>query len=330
MDERHGAVAWQASHYISRTDQVGAGGIIWYNVHLMKCELCHNADACEAIVPEGRSEDDELYVCSACAKAEHDKRQKRSQRTRKVTGLPPGVSMSITEISPEGSDEGCEPPPFIGAIMNAFQDMVSGLENGGGKKERRPNPSKDVLELPAGRIPAEYRIKGGFHLEGLHLLGELDAVKRGLHALGMDIVGIAADGVNEAGHVYTFRYCGSVERAKRVAEDILREEKNARVRLKTELPRVFGDSLCRALAILKNCRLLSPGELFDLLSPMRLAARQKMLDGITLAEIERMMADADLSGSEDKLSQDERDRVDADRADEMNRRFEEVMLDDVL
>ena len=296
----------------------------------MKCELCHNADACEAIVPEGGSEDDELYVCSACARAERDKRQKRSQRTRKVTGLPPGVSMSITEISPgprgEGDSEG--PPPFIGAIMNAFQDMVNGMEKGAGR-ERRPR-SGEMSELPAGRIPSEYRIKGGFHLEGLHLIGELDAVKRGLHALGMELAGIAADGVNEAGHVYALRYAGSAERAKRVAEDLLREEKNARVRLKTELPRVFGDSLCRALAILKNCRLLSPGELFDLLSPMRLAAKQKMLDGITLAEIERMMSDADLSGSEDKMSQEERDRIDADRADEMNRRFEEVMLDDVL
>ena len=296
----------------------------------MKCELCHNADACEAIVPEGGSEDDELYVCSACARAERDKRQKRSQRTRKVTGLPPGVSMSITEISPgpRGEGDGEGPPPFIGAIMNAFQDMVNGMEKGASRERR--SRSGEMSELPAGRIPSEYRIKGGFHLEGLHLIGELDAVKRGLHALGMELAGIAADGVNEAGHVYALRYAGSAERAKRVAEDLLREEKNARVRLKTELPRVFGDSLCRALAILKNCRLLSPGELFDLLSPMRLAAKQKMLDGITLAEIERMMSDADLSGSEDKMSQEERDRIDADRADEMNRRFEEVMLDDVL
>ena len=296
----------------------------------MKCELCHNADACEAIVPEGGSEDDELYVCSACARAERDKRQKRSQRTRKVTGLPPGVSMSITEISPgpRGEGDGEGPPPFIGAIMNAFQDMVNGMEKGAGRERR--SRSGEMSGLPAGRIPSEYRVKGGFHLEGLHLIGELDAVKRGLHALGMELAGIAADGVNEAGHVYAFRYAGSAERAKRVAEDLLREEKNARVRLKTELPRVFGDSLCRALAILKNCRLLSPGELFDLLSPMRLAAKQKMLDGITLAEIERMMSDADLSSSEDKMSQEERDRIDADRADEMNRRFEEVMLDDVL
>ena len=63
---------------------------------------------------------------------------------------------------------------------------------------------------------------------------------------------------------------------------------------------------------------------------MRLAAKQKMLDGITLAEIERMMSDADLSGSEDKMSQEERGGGDAGRAGGMNRRFEEVMLDDVL
>lgn len=294
----------------------------------MKCEICHKDEAREAMVPESGSEDDELYVCPACAKAERERRQKKSQRTRKVTGLPPGVSMSITEISSGGQGgEGDEPPPIIGAIMNAFHDMVSGMEKerASGRKTR-----DEMTELPAGRIPPEFRIKGGFHLEGLHLIGELDAVKRALHALGMDLTGETADGVQETGHVYRLRYRGALDRAKRVAEDLLREEKNARVRLKGELPRVFGDSLCRALAILKNCRLLSPGELFDLLSPMRLAAKERMLDGISLSEIERMMNDADLSCSEDKLSQEERDRADAERADEMNRRFEEVMLDDVL
>jgi hypothetical protein len=94
------------------------------------------------------------------------------------------------------------------------------------------------------------------------------------------------------------------------------------------MPRVFGDSLCRALAILKNCRLLSPGELYDLLSPLRLAAIEGMLDGITLAEIESIAAGLDLSNYEDRLNQEERDRVDAERADEMNRRFEDVVLNE--
>ena len=108
----------------------------------------------------------------------------------------------------------------------------------------------------------------------------------------------------------------------------MREERNARVRLFEELPRVYGDSLCRALAILKNCRLLSQGEYFDLLSPLRLAAKEKMLDGITFAEIERTMAKLDLSGGDAKLEQEERDRVDAERADAANRRFEDVMLNE--
>ena len=95
-----------------------------------------------------------------------------------------------------------------------------------------------------------------------------------------------------------------------------------------ELPRVFGDALCRALAVMKNCRLLSPGECFDLLSPLRLAAQEKMLDGIGLEEIERRLAEADLSSAEDKLEQGERDRIDAERADEMNARFEDVVLNE--
>jgi len=287
----------------------------------MKCELCHRADASTAIVRENEGVEEELYVCADCAKAERLKRQKKSQRTRKLTGLPPGVSMSITEVGGDG-----EPPPFIGAIMNAFQDMVNDMES----KPSEPRQRKDARyhDFPVSRVEPAYRIGGRLHLEGLHLIGELDAVKRALHALEMELVGVTADGVNESGHVYTLRYGGTSEAAKRVMEDLLREERNARVRLFEEMTRVFGDALCRALAILKNCRLLSPGEFFDLLSPLRLAAAEEMLDGIGRDEIEAMLAAVDLSGSEDKLEQNERDRMDAERADEMNRRFEDVVLNE--
>ena len=299
----------------------------------MKCELCHQADAQTAITRGEGDEAEELYVCHACAKAERLKRQKKSQRTRKVTGLPPGMSMSITQISrsPDGeitedSVDGENPPPFIGAIMNAFQDMVSDIEKAQqtAKAEKEPK----YHDFPVPRVDAAYRIGNRLHLEGLHLIGELDAVKRALRALKMDLVGVSADGINETGHVYTLRYSGSSEQAKRVVEDLLREERNARVRLFEELPRVFGDSLCRALAVMKNCRLLSPGEYFDLLSPLRLAAKEEMLDGIDSAEIERRLAEADLTSSEDKLEQAERDRIDAERADEMNARFEDVVLNE--
>ena len=297
----------------------------------MKCELCHNADAETAIVRGEGDAAEELYVCNACAKAERQRRQKKSQRTRKVTGLPPGMSMSITEIrrssdETDGDETGENPPPILGAIMNAFQDMVSDIEKA--TKTAKDEKGPEYHDFPASRVDAAYRIGNRLHLEALHLIGELDAVKRAVHALRMELVGVTADGVHDVGHVYTLRYAGSSEQVKRVVEDLLREERNARVRLFEELPRVFGDSLCRALAILKNCRLLSPGEYFDLLSPLRLAAKEEMLDGITSDEIEKMLPEIDLTSSEDKLEQAERDKVDAERADEMNKRFEDVMLNE--
>ena len=294
----------------------------------MKCELCHNADAQTAIERGEGEAAEELYVCNACAKAERQRRQKKSQRTRKVTGLPPGVSMSITEISgSDGEDgEGANPPPIIGAIMNAFHDMVSDIEKA--QKSAASEKGPEYRDFPLSRVEPAYRIGGRLHLEALHLIGELEAVKRALHALKMDLLGVDVDGIHEAGHVYTVRYSGATEQAKRVVADLLREERNARVRLFEELPRVFGDSLCRALAVMKNCRLLSPGEYFDLLSPLRLAAKEAMLDGIDEAEIERRLLEADLTGAEDSLDQGERDKVDAERADEMNRRFEDVVLNE--
>ena len=249
-------------------------------------------------------------------------------RTRKVTGLPPGMSMSVTELSGDG-DDSAAPPPFFGAIMGALHDMVSDLEKAkdelarAGKKKR-----VKMSEFPVADLEHAYRLRGRLHLEGLHLIGELEAVRRAVRALGCEIAGIDSDGIFDTGHVYAFRYNCPQDRARRIVDAIVVSERNARVRLFEELPRVLGDSVCRALAILKNCRLLSPGELFDLLSPLRLATLEKMLDGMKFADVERMIGAVDLTGFEDRLSQAERDHADAERADEMNKRFEDVVLNE--
>jgi len=298
----------------------GEGDAILIYSKEMKCELCHHNEAEVAISVTRDGGEDELYVCKECARRERVSKQKKSQRTRKVTGLPPGVSMSITEVG--GGDV---PPPIIEALMDAVGGIVGEIEK---HHATQPTQAEKYHTLPCERAEERYRIGSRLHLEGLHLIGEMEAVHRAMRALDMRLQGVEADGVRDAGHVFELQYRGASERAKRVAEDLLAQERNARVRLFEEMPRVFGDSLCRALAILKNCRLLSPGELFDILSPLRLAAYEDMLDGIALDEIRKIAGEIDLGSKEDDMEQAERDRVDAARADEMNARFEDVVLNE--
>lgn len=292
----------------------------------MKCEICNERNAETAITVKKDGADEELYVCRDCARKERVRRQKKSQRTRKATELPPGVSLSVTRIGEEGE----APPPIVEAIMNAMSDFVSDLDKMSRKaasaESHAAEEKPELATFPLSRIPEEFRIDGMIHLEGIHLVGELDAVKRAFKALKVELVGIDADGVRDTGHVYRIRYSGASERAKRIVKDLVAQERNARQRLVSELPRVLGDSLCRALAVLKNCRLLSPGELYDLLSPIRIAAREGYLDGITLDDVRSLACGIDLGSKEDDLSCEDRDRVDAERADEMNRRFEDVVL----
>ena len=288
----------------------------------MKCELCHEKDAETAITVTRGGAEEELYVCAACAKGERVRRQKKSHATRKTSGAGPGVTMSITQIGGGG-----EPPPFLEAIMNAVHGMVNDIETA---EREKKNSAKErrYRRVPVADVPAPYRIRGLLHLEGLFLVGEMDAVRRAANALELRLENVSADGVSDAGHAFSVAHAGTPDRAARFVAALVEQERNARTRLSAEMPRVFGDAVCRALATLKNCRLLSPGELFDLLSPLRLAAIGGFLEGATQKDVERLMADQDLRSKEDGLDQEERDRVDAERADEMNARFADAVLNE--
>ena len=165
----------------------------------MKCEICHQADAATAITRMVDGEEEELYVCHACASSERKARQKKSQRTRKGAGLPPGMSITI-------SGEGGEPPPIIGAILDAVHGMVSDLEQA--QKESKNAKEPDYHDFPSDRVESPFRIGMRLHLEGLNLIGELDAVKRAIHALKMELVGVDADGIVTTGHVFQLKYLG--------------------------------------------------------------------------------------------------------------------------
>ena len=175
-----------------------------------------------------------------------------------------------------------------------------------------------------------------FHLEGLHLIGDLSPVRAGLEAVRMTAQGIDVDGLRNAGHVFRVWNNATlglperklVRRVMNVFADLVQQEIYARQMLVEDSPRIFEDSVMRALAILRSARLLSPWELFDLLSPIRLAANMGRVVGISRDEVISMMAaqakKPDLPPPETIDDERKRDNRDAALADRTNKRFAHV------
>ena len=184
------------------------------------------------------------------------------------------------------------------------------------------------------------RIGALFHLEGLHLIGDLPPVRAALEALRLDAEPLSGDGFNSAGHLFRIsnaamlglRDVDLVERVRRSFLDLVKQELAARKALVRELPRHFEDAITRSLAILKSARLLSEWEFLDLLSPLRLAAQMEFLDDFTAKEADTLISERlDLEDDGEVRSPDEedaRDRRDAKLADRVNARFATVRLND--
>jgi hypothetical protein len=311
----------------------------------MKCEICHSRDAETAIAAEGR-EDDELYVCKECARAEKVRRQKKSQRTRRNGNLPPGVSISVS-----GFGDADSPPPFLEAIMNAVTNAFTGSSgdkndksgrkgrgsgaNGssgkdGNSGEKPSGEEKELFETSVSQVDPAFLLRGALHLEGLHLTGELGEVMDAIDKLGFRLEGLEAEGVIGVGHSYFLMNDGDERKARRVLREILVRERSARGALRDEMRRTYEDAICRSLALLKNCRYLSPGEFVDLLSPLRLAAQDSFLDGIDEQTVETLIDSAELrSGKEEEGEFRENfDEMDGSLADRTNSMFEDVVLSD--
>ncbi len=177
-----------------------------------------------------------------------------------------------------------------------------------------------------------------FHLEGLHLVGDLPPTLNAIDAVRFQYAGIVEDGVTQAAHLFHVRNYATLgvsesdlkERARRLFSDLIEQEYSARKALVDETPRILADSVSRALAVLRSARLLAPGELLDLLSPVRLALTFGFLDGITRAEVTKLMQQQidtpEIPPPENTEEERRIDARDAHLADRMNKRFANVQF----
>lgn len=181
-------------------------------------------------------------------------------------------------------------------------------------------------------------IEGTFHLEALHLIGDLPQALNAFPAIRFESSSVVEDGIRQAAHLFRVGNTATMgvteqellDRAKSLFSDLAMQEVNARRALVEEMPRVIEDAIARSIAVLRHARLLSPGEILDLLSPICLAASMGFIKGITANETRRLMRDQLNAPSlpESHTAEDDRrrDARDARLADRFNKRFQTVSL----
>ena len=183
-------------------------------------------------------------------------------------------------------------------------------------------------------------VQASFHLEGLHIIGDLPPVFSALDALRFNCEGFTADGIVNAAYVfciYNRSTIGMAERdllarVKRVFSDLADQERAARKSLVEEHPVLLADAVERALATLRHARLLSPIEYADLLSPVYLASLMGFIEGASAkklwhtlrSQLEKPMQRPPETFEEERL----RDGRDARFAGKVNAAFANVRLND--
>lgn len=324
----------------------------------MNCEICKKAPAQTAIFVDGgeNGEERELYVCKKCARLEKLKKSKKltSVRTpgagdrgnRGKAGDGNG-SDGETDSSPDGpalqdfsdSNMVAKAVGAVAELMNGISETLGRLEKSKRLGSRGNDDDQDddandktddreAVDVKALKIDRCLIMHNALHLEGLYLIGEIEPVNRAAAALDLELHSDENSTIRSPGHIYSILYRPGHENvAKRFAADLATQEENARYRLfHEELELVFMDASCRALALLKNCRLLSAAEELDMLSSLRLAAQAGIVEGISLRKITKMMEDLNADDDDPSLTTEEREVFDSMRANKINAVFEDVLL----
>lgn len=197
------------------------------------------------------------------------------------------------------------------------------------------HPAYGYLTACPTNVGTGLRVSVMLHLLGLRLTEEIDPVFKALDRLGIAVRGIWGEGSEAAGHLYQLsnqQSLGETEveiiaRLGDVARETARQEQNARLRLVEGKPEVMLDCLARALAILRNARILHSDETLDFLCALRMGLDAGLVTGIEPAVLDYWTT-AILPGhmqgmAKGVLEPEARDRI---RAELMRRALENVAL----
>ncbi len=134
-------------------------------------------------------------------------------------------------------------------------------------------------------------------LPGLYLLGDFDAVCRAIDRLGYNTRGRNGEGTNSTGGVVQISSRGTLGFTEaevitgllQIVDEVVRCERQARRHLLRREPAVLHDHIARALALLRNARLLNSDETYAALMAVRLGHELGLVRRVSMDMINELL-----------------------------------------
>ena len=129
------------------------------------------------------------------------------------------------------------------------------------------------------------------HLPALALTEQMEKIARGLNQLGMVVRGADGEGSDSYGAFFQISNQQTlgmseddiIKKIIKFGDKVCEFEINARLKLWQDSPIILQDKISRAIAILKNCKLIDTAEAMEYLSTLRLCADMGLMQDATYA-----------------------------------------------
>ena len=166
-----------------------------------------------------------------------------------------------------------------------------------GKLQYAWTPRWGYLTACPSNLGTGMRVSVMVHLIGLRMTGDLEAAIRGLERMRLLVRGIYGEGSESSGQMFQISNMDTlgmdegaiVTRIRRICEELIRQERNARARIIADSPLAVEDILTRALCLLKNALLIPSGEALELLSALRFGASVGLVSELSVEAVDRLM-----------------------------------------
>ncbi len=185
------------------------------------------------------------------------------------------------------------------SLASAWQGVLQVL---GGLECRLPfafSPRYGYLTACPSNTGTGIRASVMVHLAGLRLLGEMDAVMRGLERMGYAVRGACGEGSAAFGGLYQISNqktmglseAQTLDGVQNTVETVLQVETSARERLSQCQSVVLRDTVGRAYGTIRHAVLMSTGNAMDQLSDILLGVDRGLVRGVGIDTVQGLMRD---------------------------------------